>query len=73
MTHDCRPDEEAVANELKRSEEEGGYEEHSLGRSVFMQTLLLTFLGEWGDKSQISTIALAASNVREPGKYERFF
>ena len=32
---------------------------------VLLEAFLLTFLGEWGDKSQISTIALAASNVRE--------
>lgn len=31
---------------------------------VFVQTFVLTFLGEWGDRSQISTIALAAANVR---------
>lgn len=30
---------------------------------VFVQTFVLTFLGEWGDRSQISTIALAAANV----------
>lgn len=30
---------------------------------VFVQTFILTFLGEWGDRSQISTIALAAANV----------
>ncbi|KAI8145406.1 hypothetical protein BJV82DRAFT_603553 [Fennellomyces sp. T-0311] len=29
---------------------------------VLLEAFLLTFLGEWGDKSQISTIALAASN-----------
>ncbi|KAI9472480.1 MAG: hypothetical protein EXX96DRAFT_489284 [Benjaminiella poitrasii] len=29
---------------------------------VFVQTSVLTFLGEWGDRSQISTIALAAAN-----------
>ncbi|CAO3650963.1 unnamed protein product [Cunninghamella blakesleeana] len=29
---------------------------------VFVQTFILTFLGEWGDRSQISTIALAAAN-----------
>ena len=31
---------------------------------VFVQAFVLTFLGEWGDRSQISTIALAASHVR---------
>ncbi|KAI7898586.1 uncharacterized protein BX663DRAFT_524687 [Cokeromyces recurvatus] len=29
---------------------------------IFVQTFVLTFLGEWGDRSQISTIALAAAN-----------
>lgn len=33
---------------------------------VFVQTFVLTFLGEWGDRSQISTIALAAANVSPP-------
>lgn len=33
---------------------------------VFVQTFILTFLGEWGDRSQISTIALAAANVSPP-------
>ncbi|KAG9291823.1 hypothetical protein G9A89_012108 [Geosiphon pyriformis] len=28
---------------------------------VFVQTFVLTFLGEWGDRSQIATIALAAA------------
>lgn len=32
---------------------------------VFVQTFVLTFLGEWGDRSQISTIALAAANVKK--------
>ncbi|KAI0935523.1 hypothetical protein AcV5_003934 [Taiwanofungus camphoratus] len=30
---------------------------------VFVQAFILTFLGEWGDRSQISTIALAAAHV----------
>ena len=30
---------------------------------VFVQAFVLTFLGEWGDRSQISTIALAAADV----------
>jgi putative Ca2+/H+ antiporter (TMEM165/GDT1 family) len=33
---------------------------------VFVQAFVLTFLGEWGDRSQISTIALAAAHVRIP-------
>lgn len=31
---------------------------------VFVQAFVLTFLGEWGDRSQISTIALGAAHVR---------
>jgi len=34
--------------------------EHVASKLVFWQALTLTFLGEWGDRSQISTIALAA-------------
>lgn len=30
---------------------------------VFVQSFILTFLGEWGDRSQISTIALGAAHV----------
>jgi putative Ca2+/H+ antiporter (TMEM165/GDT1 family) len=33
---------------------------------VFVQAFVLTFLGEWGDRSQIATIALAAAHVRVP-------
>ena len=31
---------------------------------VFVQAFVLTFLGEWGDRSQIATIALGAAHVR---------
>ena len=31
---------------------------------IFVQAFILTFLGEWGDRSQISTIALGAAHVR---------
>lgn len=31
---------------------------------IFVQAFILTFLAEWGDRSQITTIALAAAHVR---------
>ena len=31
---------------------------------VFVKSFILTFFGEWGDRSQIATIALAAAHVR---------
>lgn len=31
---------------------------------VFAQAFLLTFLGEWGDRSQITTIAMGGAHVR---------
>lgn len=32
---------------------------------VFAQAFILTFLGEWGDRSQIATIALGGAHVRQ--------
>ncbi len=36
---------------------------HAILGPVFVQSFILTFLGEWGDRSQIATIALAAAHV----------
>ena len=33
---------------------------------ILVQTFIMTFLAEWGDRSQISTIALAAAHVSDP-------
>ena len=33
---------------------------------VFVQTFVMTFLGEWGDRSQIATITLAAASGTLP-------
>jgi len=33
---------------------------------VFVQTFIMTFLGEWGDRSQIATITLAAASGTQP-------
>jgi putative Ca2+/H+ antiporter (TMEM165/GDT1 family) len=37
---------------------------------VFAQAFVLTFLGEWGDRSQIATIALGGAHVRSLTLYE---
>ena len=37
---------------------------------VFAQAFILTFLGEWGDRSQITTIAMAGANVSGTSRAE---
>jgi putative Ca2+/H+ antiporter (TMEM165/GDT1 family) len=50
--------------ELKSRVKEGAHNFASLFLGpVFVQAFILTFLGEWGDRSQIATIALAAAHV----------
>jgi len=36
---------------------------------VFVQTFIMTFLGEWGDRSQIATITLAAASGTLPNPF----
>lgn len=36
---------------------------HSIISPIFIQALTLTFLAEWGDRSQLTTIILAAREV----------
>jgi len=52
-------------NEVEQSLKEGGKDDDAkVGRSfrsIAVQALTLTFLAEWGDRSQLSTIALAAA------------
>uniref|UniRef100_A0A7S3BY10 GDT1 family protein n=1 Tax=Haptolina ericina TaxID=156174 RepID=A0A7S3BY10_9EUKA len=64
---------EEVEGELSKKEEDVPTDEEALvtqapreppSNKVLLQAFTLTFVAEWGDRSQIATIALAA--VREP-------
>lgn len=37
---------------------------HALIPRVFLQALTMTFLAEWGDRSQIATVVMAAREVK---------
>lgn len=63
---------EEVENELskqdKKCDQESGNADDeksiSLSSGVLWQSFILTFLAEWGDRSQIATIALAVPTTR---------
>jgi putative Ca2+/H+ antiporter (TMEM165/GDT1 family) len=57
--------EEVESETRKKDEEEGRVNENTHARSamaVMIEAFTLTFLAEWGDRSQLATIALTASN-----------
>ena len=57
-------EEEELEEETRKKEmEEGRVDEQKRMLSVAFQAFTLTFLNEWGDRSQFATIALAASHT----------
>merc|ERR1712087_515042 len=54
----------AKKQDLEASEESSSVPPDASTRAVLLQAFTLTFLAEWGDRSQIATIALAAA--KEP-------
>ena len=77
LIYDSKDMTDAVSEELEEVEEELGCNskkndkdieanddtsrETKKEKNIFFQAFLLTFLAEWGDRSQIATIALAAA------------
>lgn len=50
-----------LINSPKKPVKVSSYNQTNANLKVFSQAFTLTFLAEWGDRSQIATIALAAS------------
>jgi Ca2+/H+ antiporter, TMEM165/GDT1 family len=57
----CNPDEEKEAAAVV-AQAEAKLPKHQTLLAIVMQSFVLTFLAEWGDRTQIATIVLAASN-----------
>jgi Ca2+/H+ antiporter, TMEM165/GDT1 family len=56
--------EEEIVDEAKSAVEqsEKNLQNNNKDFAIILETFILTFLAEWGDRTQIATIALAASN-----------
>ena len=73
----CKPFQSLLSVQLQRSKLANGTPDveagsgttipqgkwHSFISPIFIQALTLTFLAEWGDRSQLTTIILAAREV----------
>jgi len=60
-THSRRPSGSGISQKSSFTEGARNFCSLFLG-PVFVQSFILTFLGEWGDRSQIATIALGAAH-----------
>ena len=45
------------------AQSEKNLKHHKTNWTVILESFILTFLAEWGDRTQIATIALSASNI----------